>query len=196
MSRLDHPSTHRNRDPIARELLQWLPAGATVLEIASGTGQHAAHFAALRPDWTWIPSDPGADERASVAAWCEGLGNVAAPLAIDVSAAWPALQVDAVFCSNLIHIAPWPCTEALMRGARSVLTAGGRLVTYGPYRIGGSHTAPSNAAFDESLRERDPRWGVRDLEAVAAAASAEGLRLIAQRPMPANNQLLVFEVDA
>jgi hypothetical protein len=157
---------------------------------------HAAHFAATLPGWRWQPSDGDARSLASIAAWCDGLANVLAPLTLDVLAnPWPGVPaiVDAVFCANLLHIAPWATCAGLMRGAARHLAARGLLLTYGPYIVDGEPTAASNLAFDADLRSRDPAWGLRRLADVAAQAAAVGLRLRERVAMPANNLLLVFE---
>ncbi len=185
----------RNRGAILEVLQRVVPPRAVVLEIASGTGQHAVHFARAMPSWSWQPSDPDPDLRASIAQWSrvEGLANVAAPLALDVhEQPWPVERADAVVCINMIHVAPWSATPALCSGAAAVLPAGGVLILYGPYRRGGRHTAPSNESFDADLRARDPRWGVRDLEQVAAEAARAGLDLEQTVEMPANNLSVVF----
>ncbi|KWR79449.1 DUF938 domain-containing protein [Cupriavidus sp. IDO] len=189
------PATERNREPILAVLRKVLPASGTVLEIASGTGQHAVHFAAAFPDITWQPSDPDAAARASIAAWTAhaGLSNVRAPLALDVcSQPWGIEAAQAVVCINMIHISPWAATQALFDGAGKVLGEGGVLFLYGPYRRDGAHTAPSNSAFDAQLRATDPEWGVRDMEAVIALGAAQGMRCDEPVPMPANNFSLVF----
>ncbi len=189
------PAAERNREPILAVLERVLPATGTVLEIASGTGQHAIHFAAALPQLTWQPSDPGEDARASIAAWTahSGLANVRAPLALDVrDASWGLDAADAIVCINMIHISPWESARAMTGGAGRLLKAGGVLFLYGPYRRGGAHTAPSNAAFDAQLRSRDPAWGVRDMEDVVALADAAGFDLDETVEMPANNFSLVF----
>lgn len=189
------PATERNREPILAVLRQVLPASGTVLEIASGTGQHAVHFAAALQGLTWQPSDPDAAARASIAAWTAhaGLTNVRTPLALDVCRQpWGIDAADAVVCINMLHIAPWAAAEALFAGAGKLLGPGGVLFLYGPYRRGGAHTAPSNAAFDAQLRATDPDWGVRDMEAVIALGEAQGLRCDEPVPMPANNFCLVL----
>ena len=189
------PAAARNCDPIADVLLPRLAHGAYVLEIGSGTGEHAVHMAALRPDTKWQPTDPDPVCRESIAAWTAhtGLTNIAPPLDLDVRRLpWPAGRVDLVLCCNLIHIAPWDCTVALAAGAGCLLGAGGELLLYGPFRRGGTHTAPSNAAFDAALRRQDPDWGVRDLEDVAALAAGSGLELLETVPMPANNFCAIF----
>ncbi|TXC83911.1 DUF938 domain-containing protein [Paraburkholderia azotifigens] len=190
------PAAERNREPILAVLERVLPATGTVLEIASGTGQHAIHFAAALPQLTWQPSDPGEDARASIAAWTahSGLANVRAPLALDVrDASWGLDAADAIVCINMILISPWESARALTGGAGRLLKAGGVLFLYGPYRRGGAHTAPSNAAFDAQLRSRDPAWGVRDMEDVVALADAAGFDLDETVEMPANNFSLVFQ---
>ena len=195
------PATARNRDAILAVLRRVMPARGTVLEIASGSGEHAVHFAAALPQLRWQPTDGDPDALASIAAWRAHAGaqpggapNLLSPLALDIHATrWPIETVDAVFCANMIHIAPWSATPALMAGVARTLVPGGVLVLYGPFRRGGAHTADSNAQFDQGLRARDPSWGVRDLEAVADTAQAERLRLREEVAMPANNLSLVFE---
>jgi hypothetical protein len=166
-----------------------------VLEIASGTGQHAAHFARALPGITWQPTDASAENLASIAAWVrdEALPNLAAPRALDVEARdWGLERADAVFCANLIHIAPWSCTRALLAGAARVLPAGAPLVLYGPFREDGVPTAPSNERFDADLRARDPAWGLRALGEVIREAEAAGLVFDERVAMPANNLAVVF----
>ena len=193
--RLCAPAAERNAAPILEVLRGALPAQGTVLEIASGTGQHAVHFASALPGLTWQPSDADARARASIAAWRAhtGLANLLEPLDLDVCREpWPIEAVDAVVCINMIHIAPWEAARALMKGAGARIAPGGALVLYGPYRRGGAHTAPSNEAFDADLRARDPSWGVRDMEDVEALAQAQGFACEARVAMPANNFCLVF----
>jgi len=196
-ARQSAPSAARNRAPILAVLQRVLPADARVLEIASGSGEHAVFFAGAMPGVRWQPSDPDAAARGSIAAWiaAEAARNVDAPLAIDASAdAWAVEgPFDAVVAINVIHISPWEATLGLMAGAGRLLRPGGVLFTYGAYKRGGTHTAPSNEAFDGWLKARDPRFGVRDLEAVEEAARANGLRLREAIEMPANNLALVFE---
>ena len=190
------PAAERNRDPILAELRRLLPERGVALEIASGTGQHAAHFAAGLPGWTWQPSDPEPRALASIAAWCAGSVNVRAPIALDVMGAeWPGAPqpADAVFCANMLHIAPWPTCAALMRGAARHLAPKGLLLLYGPYLVDGEPVAPGNAAFDADLRARNPGWGLRRLADVLAQAGAVGLHLHEWVQMPANNLLLVLE---
>jgi hypothetical protein len=199
-ARLYAAATQRNREPIVAVLRRILPPSGTVLEIASGTGEHAVWFAAQLPGLVFQPSDPDPDNRASVAAWTAftGVATVRAPLAIDVAApGWEKAggvprDVAAILCINMIHISPWAATLGLMRGAGALLPPGGVLYLYGAYKRGGSHTAPSNASFDASLRARDPAWGVRDLEAVTAAAADAGFAPGPVIEMPANNLSVVF----
>jgi len=190
------PAALRNRDFIAAVLREALPASGMVLEVASGTGEHALHFARLFPRLDWQPSDPDPEARASMLAWSEaaGLPNLRAPAALDAACdRWPVERADALLCINMVHISPWEATEGLMRGAGRVLTeAGAPLILYGPYRRTGVATAPSNAAFDASLKARDARWGLRDVETVAVEAERNGLLLYTLVEMPANNLILVF----
>ena len=188
------PATERNREPIAQVLGGVLPARGRVLEVASGTGEHVVHFAARFPEIVWQPSDPDPCALASIAAWKAeaGLGNVLEPIRLDAAGPWPALEADAILCINMVHISPWAATEGLMRGAKAVLKPGAPLILYGPYRRAGVPTAPSNEAFDASLRARDPEWGLRTVEAVAAEALAQGLELERLVEMPANNLTLAF----
>jgi len=189
------PPAERNKQPILDVLSRVLPAQGLVLEIASGTGQHVVHFAAALPGLRWQPSDPdpeflrSIDARRAEAA----LPNLLPPIELDVqSAPWPLVRADAVLCSNMIHVAPWAATTALMRGAGAALSPEGVLVLYGPYRRGGRHTSPGNEEFDRALRAENPEWGVRDAEAVIAEAGREGLALREIVEMPANNLILVL----
>ena len=195
-ARLHYAATARNREPILAVLREYLPAHGTVLEIASGSGEHIVHFARAFPALTFHPSDPERSARASVDAWVkhEALTNVVPSAALDVTAdtPWPLQRADAVLCINMIHIAPWAAAEGLMRGAGSLLAAGGVLYLYGPYKQGGKHTASSNAVFDADLRARDPAWGVRDLDDVTALAATQDFIRIDVVPMPANNLSVVF----
>ena len=202
------PAAARNREPIAQALepsFATLPAGAGVLEIASGSGEHALHLAARFPGLAFLPSDTDPSARSSVDAWREqaGLENLHPAAAIDVIAPdWVSgaraafrdagLAARALYCANMIHIAPWEACQGLWRGAGELLETGSVVALYGPFRRGGRHTAPSNESFDESLRARDPSWGVRDLEAVCEEAEGAGLALERDVAMPANNALLVF----
>lgn len=166
-----------------------------MLEIASGTGEHACYFAASLPQITWQPSDMDAAAIASVEAYRQDaeLTNLASAIHLDVTAeTWPITQADAMLCVNMIHISPWFCCEHLMRGAAQILSSGNPLVLYGPFKKGGQHTAPSNAMFDESLRQQNPDWGVRDIADVESAGAAVGLRLDPLIPMPSNNFCAVF----
>lgn len=188
----------RNTGPIVGVLREVLPAVGRVLEIASGTGQHAIAFARAFPGIEWQPSDPDADARASIAAWiaAEGLENIAPPQAIDTThAGWEAgltPRPDAILCINMIHIAPWAACEGLLRGAGGLLAPGGVLYLYGPYKRDGRHTAPGNEAFDASLRARNPEWGVRDLAVVADCAGENELALERSVDMPVNNLSAIF----
>ncbi|MGH8682838.1 MAG: DUF938 domain-containing protein [Burkholderiales bacterium] len=188
-------SADRNKGPILAVLERVLPRTGVVLEIASGTGQHVAHFARALPHLTFQPSDADADFRKSVQEWIavERLGNVRTPVELDVfRRPWPVARADAVVCINMIHVAPWAATGALLEGAKEVLPEGGLLFLYGPYRRYGGHTAPSNEAFDAQLRARDPEWGLRDLETVVELAAAAGLALAEVVAMPANNFSVIF----
>lgn len=193
------PAAARNRQPILEVLQAALPERARVLELASGSGEHAVHCATAMPQWIWQPSDPTAEALASIAAWREqtGQANLLEPLRLDATdnESWPAEPFEAIVAINLIHISPWAVSEALMARAGERLVSGGVLYLYGPYRRAGEHTAPSNAAFDADLRRRDPRWGVRDLEEVVAEAERHGLRLERTVEMPANNLSVVLVRD-
>ena len=189
----------RNKQPILDVLSDCLPKTGFVLEIASGTGQHAAHFAAAFPDVAWQPTDADPMMRESVAGWRAeaGLPNLRAPLALDVTAeTWPVAAADAIVCVNMIHIAPWRAAEGLMAGAGRLLPDGGVLYLYGPFKRDGRHTAPSNERFDAMLRGQDERWGIRDLGDVEAEAARHGLRLETTVQMPANNLSVVFRKGA
>ena len=192
------PAAARNTGPILEVLGGILPGKGRALEIASGTGQHAAAFAAAFPGIGWQPSDPAEEARNSIAAWLDesGLGNLHPPLDLDViKAGWHSVLepgLDLVVCINMIHISPWEACEGLLAGAGALLRGGGILYLYGPYKRGGKHTAPSNEEFDRSLRGRNPAWGVRDMEEVTAAAAAHGTMLEQDVAMPANNFSLVF----
>lgn len=194
---LASPAVARNTAPILEVLKAHLPARGRVLEIASGSGEHAAVFAGALPGLAWTPSDPSGEARASIAAWAEaaGLANLSAPLALDLldPATWPQAACDAVVCINMVHISPWAATEGLMRLAGQALRRpGGLLALYGPYREPEVELAPSNAAFDESLRARNADWGLRQRDEVAAVARMEGLSLTLRVAMPANNIMLLF----
>ena len=190
------PAAERNREPILEVLRRVLPQAGTVLEIASGTGQHAAFFAERLPTLRWQPSDVSPDALRSIEAWVAELGreNFLSPIELDVlQQTWSVGSADAILCINMIHISPWEAAEALFRGASALLDEGAPLITYGPYRLHGRHTAPSNAAFDRSLRSRDPRWGVRDVDELAVLAGRMGFSLEERVEMPANNMTLVWK---
>ncbi|MFN3834293.1 MAG: DUF938 domain-containing protein [Glycocaulis sp.] len=195
-TRLSSPSAGRNRAVIASALAGILPASARVLEIASGTGEHGLACVLARPGIHWTPSEPDARARASIDDWAREAANAIAPaLDLDVTQQgwWKGApqELDAVFCANMIHIAPWGAAEGLAAGAGEVLGEGGLLVLYGPF-LEGESTAPSNLAFDESLKARNPLWGVRALEDVTALAARHGFALHQRIAMPANNLILVF----
>lgn len=187
------PAAERNAAPILALLQRWLPARARVLEVASGTGQHARHFALAQPGWDWQPSEAQTVALPVIAARCAGLPNARPPLQLDVmQAPWPveAHSCDVLLVANLLHIAPWPATPALLQGAARCLRPGGQLLVYGPFVVEGQALAPSNAAFDADLRQRDARWGLRTLQQVQAAARQAGLSWVERCAMPANNLLL------
>jgi SAM-dependent methyltransferase len=193
--RLYFAAAARNRQPILDVLQEHLPPRGLALEVASGSGEHVVHFAQACPDLVFQPSDPDPAHRASIDAWAAALGLANVRPAIDLDAmapTWPVAAANAVLCSNMIHIAPWAATVGLVRGAGRIVPPGGVLYLYGPYRRGGRHTAPSNAAFDASLRAQHTAWGVRDLEAVADLAAAEGFAAPIVVEMPANNLSLVL----
>jgi SAM-dependent methyltransferase len=189
------PAAARNREPILRVLRDYLPRSALVLEIASGTGQHAVWFSSALPALTWQPTDHDPEALKSIAAWRDttGLPNLLPPLLLDASAdTWPVARADAVVAINMVHIAPWTATQGLIAGAARVLASGGLLFLYGPFREAGVHTAASNAAFDADLRARNPSWGVRDLDEMTALAIPLGLKAPERIAMPANNLSVVF----
>jgi SAM-dependent methyltransferase len=199
MSKKTSAPAERNKQPLLEVLQRVLPdAGGLLLEIASGTGQHAAHFAPALPRWRVQPTDADDESLVSIRAWVEeasfaGVRNLLLPFALDVTAQpWPVQRADAIFNANMIHISPWECTLALLDGAGRVLSAGGVLIMYGPYRRGGAHTAPSNEKFERWLTDQDERWGVRDLDTVATEALARGLVLEEIVEMPANNFTVVY----
>ncbi|RZF61233.1 DUF938 domain-containing protein [Sphingomonas populi] len=194
-ARLSSPAALRNRDPILDILKSVLPRRGTVLEIASGSGEHIVHFAAALPGLIWQPSDPSEAARASIAAWlaAERPTNILPPLDVDASTHdWPVPAADAVLAINMVHISPWAATLGLLAGASRLLLPGGPLFLYGPYRRGAEPMAASNIAFDADLSARNPEWGIRDLDAVAAAADTLGLSLDRVVDMPANNLAVVF----
>lgn len=198
MSKRDAPATQRNREPLLRVLRFFLPRPAQVLEVASGTGQHAAFFARSLPHLSWQPSEQSPDSFDSIHAWGEESGgpNWRPPLQLDARAwPWNVDRYDAIFNANMIHISPWETCLGLLRGAHGHLKPDGLLILYGPYRLGGRHTSDSNEAFDQSLKQRDARWGVRDLDEVVAAAKLARLSFLGRVAMPANNQVVVFRQD-
>lgn len=190
------PAAARNRQPILEVLQRVLPPRGRALEVASGTGEHAAHFAAGLPEWTWQPTEREDEAFASIEAWraFAGAGNLLPPRRLDVTAAdWAGLgEFDAVFCANMIHIAPWSACIGLMRGAGRCLAPNGLLVLYGPFLLDAEPDAPGNLAFDADLRARNAQWGVRELAEVRAEAARAGLVLRERVAMPANNLTLVF----
>ena len=194
---LTSPAARRNADAILRVLRAHLPARGSVLEIASGSGEHAAAFAAAMPNLDWTPSDPSDQARESITAWSRQLAvsNLTTPLALDAGdpTTWPADTFDALYCANMTHISPWSATEGLMDLAgRTLRRPGGLLVLYGPYREAEVALAPSNAAFDDSLKSRNPDWGLRDRDAVQTLARAHGLVATLRVQMPAENLMLLF----
>jgi len=189
------PATARNREPIAAALRTMLPERGTVVEVASGTGEHAAYFAGRFPALDWQPTDPDEEAIASIRAWRAeaALDNLREPLMLDAASSdWPVDAADAILCINMVHISPWAATEGLMRGAGRILAAGAPLILYGPYRRAEVPTAPSNEAFDASLKACNSEWGLRDLEDVRREAKARGLRFERLVEMPANNLTLLF----
>jgi SAM-dependent methyltransferase len=197
--RLYHAHVARNRAPILDVLKRVLPPSGLVVEIASGSGEHAAFFAQALPGISWRPTDVDATTLASSAAHraAAGLPNLLPPMRLDTTAEqWPVAQADAIVCNNMIHISPWAVTEGLMCGASRVLRSGGILFLYGPYKIDGRHTAPSNEEFDASLRARNVEWGIRDLGDVTGLAGRCGFALVETVPMPANNLSVVLRRGA
>ena len=196
--RMFSPAAARNSAPILEVLKRVLPANGVVLEIGCGTGEHAVHFAGAMPSLTWLPSDPDSDNRASTASWIKstGLSNVLPPLDIDVCAkSWGVEQTapfDAIVSLNMVHIAPWATSLGLFAGAGRLLRVGGLLFLYGPFMRDGVHNAPSNAAFDASLKARNPSWGLRDIAELERVGESSGLSLRETIEMPANNMWLVF----
>ena len=190
------PAAGRNVAPIGDVLAEWLPASGLVLEIASGTGEHALAFAKRFPNLDWQPSDPDPLALASIAAWqAEGPANLLPPMALDVTRAWPIDRADAILCVNMVHIAPWVCTLGLLDGAQRLLAKRAPLILYGPWLEAGVEPAPSNLAFDLDLKARNPEWGLRLVEDFAAEAALRGFVLIERRPMPSNNLMLRFEAQ-
>lgn len=196
MTKISAPAAQRNREPIREVLARYVtPDERPVLEIAAGSGEHAVHFSNAFPGVPWQPTDRDDAALASIAAYRDEaqLPNLRAPLALDVTATtWPIDRAQLVLCINMIHISPWEATLGLLAGAARVLAPDRHLVLYGPYRFFGAWGAPSNAAFDENLRGRDERWGVRDLADVGAAATSAGFVLHELVAMPANNHCVIF----
>ncbi len=190
------PATLRNRDAIADVLRRELPEAGIVLEVASGSGEHAVYFASLFPQLKWQPSDPDDEALASIAAYRadNASGNLLAPLRLDAGdpSAWPIDQADAILCCNMVHVSPWAVTEGLFRGAAKLLPSGAALLLYGPYFEEGVIPAESNLGFDQSLRMRDPEWGIRQREEVDALAESLGFACSSRYEMPANNLTLVY----
>ena len=188
------PAALRNREPIAEVLAEWLPDRGTVLEIASGTGEHATFFAERFPQLDWQPSDLHPDALSSIGGWRDEtrLPNLREPIRLDASAnGWPIDLADAILSINMVHISPWAAALGLLDGAARVLSSGAPLILYGPWLKDDIPTVPSNAAFDEDLKARDLEWGLRRVEDFDAAASERGLELVETRPMPANNMMLL-----
>ena len=194
-ARRSAPAALRNREPIAEVLAEWIPPSGAVLEIASGTGEHAAYFAERFPGLEWQPSDVHPDALASIEAWrgASALPNLRPPIAVDAaSPAWPADRADAVLSINMVHISPWASALGLIDGAARLLAPGGPLILYGPWLSDDVPAAPSNLAFDADLKRRDPAWGLRRVEDFTAAAKERGLELVERRAMPANNLMLLL----
>lgn len=193
--KLHSPAAARNMGPIGDVLADWLPPSGRVLEIASGSGEHALAFARRFPMIEWQPTDPDSAALGSIATWQEeeGTANLLAPLRLDVCGRpWPVSEADAVVAINLVHISPWEASLALMEGAAAILPAGGPLVLYGPWRVPGEPLARSNHDFEAQLKARDPRFGIRNVATFAAAAREAGFTLDRQRAMPANNRMLLL----
>ena len=196
--RLASPSAERNRGPLAEVLSQVLPQSGLVLEVGSGTGEHAVHFARVMPHLTWQPSEQDSDCLRSISAWvaAEAQGNVREPLYLNVSdTQWPIAAADAIISINMIHIAPWSVAQALLRGASRTLLPGGLLCLYGPYRVAGEHTSASNRAFDAQLRGMNSEWGVRDIDEVSNEARAVDLEFVRTFEMPANNLIVALRKE-
>ena len=190
------PAVLRNCDAILSVLKLTLPKNGLVLEIASGSGEHAAFFAPRLEGLTWQPSAPSPESQASISSWAEETqsGNLLTPVKLDVLVEpWPVLQADAMVCINMIHISPWAVTKSLIAGAGRTLRTGGILYLYGPYKVNGEHTSLSNQAFHESLKSRDSQWGIRDLTDIISEAKTQGLMHTQSIQMPTNNQSIIFE---
>lgn len=193
--RLFSPSAERNKGPISEVLSLVMPGKGVVLEVGSGTGQHVVQFARAMPKLIWQPSERDTDCLRSIHAWIsvEDVANVRSPLQLDVGILpWPIASAVAVVCINMTHITPWPATEALFEGSRSLLSDGGLLCLYGPFKRDGRHTSPSNKSFDALLRRQDPQWGVRDLNDVCRLGGEAGFDLVRTHDMPSNNLTVVF----
>lgn len=193
--KLSSPSAQRNREPIAAVLVDWLPDSGLVLEVASGSGEHAVFFAERFPQLDWQPSDPDPAALSSIEAWRadSGLANLREPVILDATAeTWPVTGADAVLNINMVHISPWDAAMGLLDGAARVLAPGCKLILYGPWIVGNVETAPSNLAFDADLKRRNSAWGLRRVEDFAAEAEKRGFALEDQREMPANNRMLLF----
>ena len=194
---MDFPSTGRNAEPILEVLKTLLPAEGLVVEVASGSGQHAARFAVEFSDLIWQPTDIDPEHRRSIVAWSNGLTNILKPLDLDATACdWPVARANAVICINMIHIAPWSAGLGLLKGTGRILKPGEALYLYGPYMIDGAHTSESNAQFDADLKSRHPSWGIRNLADVVSAAVEAGLKLDRTVQMPANNLSVIFRKSA
>lgn len=194
-SRRSAPAALRNREPIAEVLAEWLPESGLVLEIASGTGEHAAFFAERFPGLEWQPSDVHPDALASIAEWraAAALPNLREPIVIDACEPdWPIERADALLSINMVHISPWETALGLLDGSARLLSPGSPLILYGPWLTDAVPTAPSNLAFDADLRRRDPSWGLRLVEEFESEAGRRGLELVATRAMPANNRMLLL----
>ncbi len=197
--RLHAPATLRNRDPILNVLRKTLPTSGLVLEIASGSGEHIVHFAANLPGLTFQPTDPDPDALLSIDAWTKdtGVNNVLPPILLDATReSWPVAAAAAILCINMVHIAPWAATQSLLRHAAAILKPGAPLYLYGPYYRTGTVWADSNEAFDQSLKARNPEWGIRDLQTVADYAKAHGFSPASVSEMPANNLSVTFRLEA
>lgn len=194
-ARRSAPAALRNREPIAEVLREWLPLSGLILEIASGTGEHASYFAERFPTLEWQPSDVHSDALSSIEAWQResGLANLRPPVVLDAASAdWPVDRADALLSINMVHISPWASALGLIDGAARLLPAGAPLILYGPWIQADVATAPSNLDFDADLKRRDPQWGLRRVEDFAAAAEVRGLQLVETRAMPANNLMLLW----
>jgi SAM-dependent methyltransferase len=189
------PAAERNKQPIADVLRAVLPERGLLLEVASGTGQHAAHFASALPGWTIQPSERDPELLETLARRVALVRNarLLPPLELDVTGQAPDVEPTAIYCANMVHIAPWAACVGLFRVASRLLLGGGLLVTYGPYSVRGEHTAESNVRFDQSLRDRNAEWGVRDVDALESVARDHGFTLVQTHPMPANNLILVWK---